>query len=92
LQEKDLWRKVFQEFFIGDRVKVPDCERIATIVRKRWVKGDSYDPKPHWIYEVEFDHAMRLDSKFFHKTQRLCKGIKNLLFEEMELIRCHGKA
>jgi len=66
-------------------VKIPDYDRTGTIVKKFWVPGDAFDSNPHWEYEVEFDHVMRLE--FYPPDKSRCGGMASLHFEDLELVK-----
>lgn len=84
---KKFWRSFFKEYFVGDRVSIPDYNRKGFIVRKFWSPANLYVPVPHWEYEVKFDHALRLDRKFFPIGKRLCDGFFGISYDEMRFIR-----
>jgi len=83
--KKILLRKLFNAYFLGDRVKIKDLDnRKGRIVSRRWVGPNMFDPNPHWEYEVEFDQTMRLE--IYLPGQKRCGGLCGLHFEDLELI------
>lgn len=86
-QARKFWRIFFRELFVGDRVSIPDYERRGYITKKFWVPGNVYVPIPHWEYEVEFDHAMKMDPTIFPKGERFCGGFAGVCFQDMKFIR-----
>lgn len=77
---REFWRRLLGGFLVGDRVKIPDWTRKGTITRKRWNPVYSI-----WVYDVDFDHKMRLD--FFPSGKRLCDGFIGMPETEIRLVR-----
>lgn len=86
-QVKKVWRKLFEELFIGDRVTVLHFNRKRVIVGKALIPPDCFCPIPHWEYKAEFDHYMRLPKEYFSGEKSCCRAISKVFYEDMKFIR-----